>query len=132
MKFICGEDYIKDPALFTPFTFVHFYCGLVYYITIKNIYPKMSFNKIFWIFLILHTIYEVKDLLCYNDWICINIFQSCSDLDNSYNNSVGDTIAALFGVVVAPEIFKRDNVFAANALSSLFVLWFIFTFFNIG
>ena len=87
----------------------------------------MSFFNIFWLFILLHTVYEVKDLLCYNEWICVNIFNSCSDLDNSYINSIGDTIAAMLGLVIAPSLVSKiTDRYCANAILSFFFMWFIF------
>lgn len=127
MKFVDTTDYIKTPALFTPFTIVHFYSGIIGFIVIKYLYPKMSFFNIFWLFILLHTVYEVKDLLCYNEWICVNIFNSCSDLDNSYINSIGDTIAAMLGLVIAPSLVSKiTDRYCANAILSFFFMWFIF------
>ena len=133
MRFIGSTDYIKTPALFTPFTVVHFYAGLVGYVAMKYLYPKMSLFNIFWILVFFHTLYEIKDLLCYNEWICVNIFNSCSDLDNSYINSIGDTIAAMLGIAIGPYCAgKVNNVLCCNALISLFVVWAIFSSYRAG
>ena len=133
MKIVGSTDYIKTPALFTPFTVVHFYAGVVGYILIKYLYPKISLFNAFWILVFFHTLYEIKDLLCYNEWICVNVFNSCSDLDNSYINSIGDTIAAMLGIVISPYfVTKVGHIYCCNALISLFVVWGIFASYRAG
>lgn len=133
MYIVGSNDYINMPALLTPFTFVHFYAGFVGFVLIKYFYPKLSFQNTFLIFIILHTIYEIKDLLCYNDWICSNIFNSCSDLDNSIVNSIGDTIASIIGLFIATFcVGKISDIFCINAVTSFFVIWFIFAYVQAG
>lgn len=86
------EDTIKKNSLITPWTKVHFLTGYLFSLYGINIL-NISFNNAFWIGLLLHTLYEIKDLSCY--------FLNCSEENtwhnNSFINSISDTIFYIIG-----------------------------------
>lgn len=84
----------KDSAVFTPFTFAHFVSGIVAYVIIFYLFPNISTDDAFFLWFLLHSVYEFKDM-----------FKQYTS--NSIPNSFGDTIGALAGFVIASVGFKK-------------------------
>jgi len=95
-------------AFFTPWCVVHFFSGFNIYGAVKILSKNFKFMKMpdrdlkaFVLFL--HTIYEIKDLKHY--------FRGTKpknylDDDNSFANSIGDSIACMIGYEFYPLIKK--------------------------
>jgi len=96
MKVLSLSDSIENPSCITYFTFIHFYTGFIFYIIMKYFFPKWSFLRVFLLWILLHSLYEVKDMLYY--WK-IKITDDYWG-DNSFINSIFDTIATLLGLWV--------------------------------
>ena len=91
MRIISTEnDSINNPSLTTPFIIIHIISGIWLTSLIKTYFPK--YKNVLLIVLIIHTIYEIKDIyvsyyLKYNNVLT----------NNSWLNSIGDTIGAIIG-----------------------------------
>jgi len=117
-KLFSETDSMKTPKFFTVCSFSHFFLGFVFFIIMKFYNAKLSFNLILILFLVIHTIYEIKDTLCY---FGINFFNNNKInyfMDNSYLNSIGDTIFGLLGVYIASLYLKNKN----NIYLKIFIL----------
>jgi len=89
------SDTMSKPSWFTPWSFIHFFTGFILFIIIKIIFPKITLVDNFLIVMCIHTIYEIKDM-CY-----AYIHHNGSKwTNNSFINSIGDTICAAFGFIV--------------------------------
>ena len=96
------KDSTTDPALFTPWSIMHFGSGFYLYLFLY-LYTTNSLKTNFYIMLIIHTIYELKDLY-------ITYFMGIKPGDvslaglianSSFYNSIGDTISSILGFYVA-------------------------------
>ena len=120
------SDSKKDVTLITPWSFIHSYSGFIFYLTLKYLYPEFSLLKIFILLIIVHTIYEIKDLLSY-----FNIKVSSEKWsDNSYMNSIFDTIFALIGFFVA--YYVNNNYKNFYFINIVLYFYFIYYFINSG
>jgi len=120
------SDSKKDVTLITPWSFIHSYSGFIFYLTLKYLYPEFSLLKIFILLIIVHTIYEIKDLLSY-----FNIKVSSEKWsDNSYMNSIFDTIFALIGFFVAYYVNNNSKNF--YFINIVLYFYFIYYFINSG
>ena len=95
VKLFSVSDTIEHNALITPWSLVHFLFGLIFSI-ISLTYVKMSYMSTFILMLIVHTIYEYNDLLCYYN-VCDPNFHW---IDNSFLNTIGDTLFSVLGFVL--------------------------------
>lgn len=131
MKVFSLKDTVENPALFSPWSFQHFIVGFAAYVIIKAVAPELSLTAIVIIGFIVHTVYELKDILCYDKELFRKIFRSGPlknrpDLNNSIANSVGDTIMAFFGCVLAPYIVTKPTVYGGISLvASCVVTWIL-------
>ena len=117
------SDSKKDVTLITPWSFIHAYSGFMFYLTLKYIYPDLSLLKIFILWIIVHTIYEIKDLLSYFNIRVSNIRWS----DNSYMNSIFDTIFAIIGFFIAYYINNYSkNFYYINIILYFYFLYYYF------
>ena len=109
-KLFSETDSMKTPSLFSMCSFSHFFWGFVFFIIMKYYNAKLSFNLILILFFVIHTIYEIKDTLCY---FGINLFNNKKIdsyfMNNSYLNSIGDTIFGLLGVYIASLYLKNKH-----------------------
>ena len=105
------SSYISDgrdsPILFTEWSYVHFMTG-VYFFVILHRYLKYNIKKSFIIWIILHTIYELKDMVA--SYVYRTNNQNGFITNNSWFNSIGDTIYALSGFIFAFYLFKLLKV----------------------
>lgn len=117
-------DSMKTPKFFTLCSFAHFFFGFIFFIFMNYYNSKLSFNLILILFLIIHTVYEIKDTLCY---FGVNFFNNNKInyfMDNSYLNSIGDTIFGLLGVYIASLYLKdKKNIY----LKIIIFIVFFFT-----
>jgi hypothetical protein len=124
--FISRKDSREKPALFTPWSISHFFSGIVLFLFF-NIFTDIK-NSII-LTLIIHTIYEIKDYYyCY----IINTF------NNSFTNSIGDTICCILGIYFVIILKKNNKIFCntnkcLSLLDSMFfkkyiLLWLLVLF----
>ena len=124
-KLFCSFDSIKEPSRITPYTFVHILSGMLLYLYIIYIYPGISYINALMIVLFVHTLYEIKDLQYYfNQTHHVDVYD-----DNSFINSVYDTIACVIGVYIASYYIHRplsfNNVLTYTIMYVLLVLLFL-------
>jgi hypothetical protein len=102
--FLSDSDTIEKNALFTPWSFIHFLSGFMSYLYIKK-YTNISNFNILLITIIIHTIYEIKDISSHT----LKLHNSKSIwYDNSLLNSIGDTIAYILGLIIA--LMFKDKI----------------------
>lgn len=87
VEFYDQIDTPEKPAFLTPFSLVHVFSGLLAYVLLRWLFPRWTDFTIFWIWFILHGLYEVKDV--------IEV-----DSRNSIENSIGDHLASLIGFFI--------------------------------
>lgn len=129
------SDNIKNPSCITPWSFIHLHSGFIFYLTLKYLYPKFSFFTIFIFWLILHTIYEIKDLMSYfNIYIYKSDYNSIKNWNNnSIINSIFDTIFTLIGLLIAYYInINSNNFYFVNMIIYILTLYYFFTNKKIG
>lgn len=124
------ENLLKGP-LFDKFTYTHiFVCISIYHFLFK-----FKIKNPFLIGLIIHTIYEVKDFL--NTYVIpykkkklfITFFGT--PLNNTFLNSIGDTIGCIIGYFIYIYILKK-NISDKMALFYFFLGFSIITAHNIA
>ena len=112
MKWFGIRDRIRDPRLITPFSFVHFLSGIWLTSLFRTIFPRMK--DVFWVTLAIHTLYELKDI-----YVSYVIKYVSDKTDNSFYNSIGDTIAFILGYVAykyyPTDLTTISIVFAVTA-----------------
>ena len=112
------------PIFYDIYSYYHLMTGYSFYMIMKHFY-NMSFKKILIIWIIIHSIYECKDI--FNTYILKikpyseNIFIS----NNSFYNSIGDTLFTILGVIIAFLLYKLPyKRFTVNI--SIILIMFIF------
>lgn len=126
LSFISFEDSVYKQSFITPWSFIHLLSGLVIQRYFMK-YSNYSRRKRYVITIILHTIYEMKDIYrsyLIQDAECEDV-NDCKWFDNSIFNSVGDTISSLVGQYIAENYFKRVSLL--KLVSILIVFVFIFS-----
>ena len=104
------NDNIRKSSLFTPWSFIHFLSGIISYLYLKR-FTSMSETCIFLILLLIHTLYEIKDLSRYT----LKLHKSNSIwYNNTVVNSIGDTITFILGIVIG-MIFKNNIINLSNS-----------------
>ena len=133
MKFWCSEypfsinnynlenDTVETPCLFSFWSIQHFLTGVFLYCFLAYYFKKISKTKIILIVLLLHSIYEIKDMLYYFGLVEGNHWSNNSPL-----NILGDTICCLVGSLLIMKLFKNIDRFVLKLIS---VFYFIFTIF---
>ena len=115
------KDKISSCSYFTPWSFIHFLSGTILKL-ILNYYFSESKNNIY-IGLFIHTIYEAKDL------ILTYIFKNKNE--NTFGNSIGDTISFIFGFYFGKVINNNiKNIFIYSKIYILSLL--LFTYLKLG
>ena len=110
-------DSVTNPCLITPFFIVHALSGYWLASLIHTYFPSNK-NKLLWVVL-LHSIYELKDLYVSYVLKYRNVYT-----DNSWWNTIGDTIAAILGFYIyktTPLSFKMSTVvfFIVGAIGAI-------------
>ena len=121
IKLFSNTDTVKSNSFITPWSYIHLLTGCIIYLYLKYIFKKISIINSFIIMIIIHTIYEIFDLMYYfrikketNYWS-----------DNSLINSVGDTIFAIIGFLIAIEI-KEINIHGLIFLTFVYLITIYF------
>ena len=137
MKYFGMGDKMDTPTIITPWSFVHALTGYVIYVLVKTYDSKIGLEKVLLICFVIHTIYEMKDMICYNESLFNIIYgqkvEKARWADNSFANSVSDTIFSLIGTALGPVIAPRvTNITAINSVSMLIGVWIIFNYLGYG
>ena len=99
MKVFSISDNVENSSLITPWSLIHLLFGLLLYLYLTYFF-NTSTEKAFLILLIIHTIYEIKDLMYY-----FNIHEKDGYwANNSLINSIGDTVFAIIGFGIGMQI----------------------------
>tara|TARA_B110000305_G_scaffold161137_1_gene178311 strand:+ start:20503 stop:20991 length:489 start_codon:yes stop_codon:yes gene_type:complete len=127
-KFIYYIDDVDYPrTVITPFFIVHLLFGLSLLILLKFLFNKLSYFYIGIIILFIHTIYETTDLFLYfKKYFHYTVKQNLTHLfkicymddpfikkyknNNSLANSIGDTIACIFGIYLGIVLLKKHKM----------------------
>lgn len=89
ISLIGNHDTVKRPACVTPWSFIHFIWGVAF---TQSLGLSKSTG------LLLHTVYEIKDIILSNsEKLDISI-------DNSFTNSIFDTIFFMIGQRVTMKV----------------------------
>lgn len=87
------DDSVKNPCMITPFFLLHIVGGYWLASVIKTLFPSVK-NVLLWV-IILHTLYEIKDY-----YVSYILKYNTIYTNNSWWNSIGDTIAAVIGYYI--------------------------------
>jgi hypothetical protein len=119
-------DSVEKPCFITPWDLIHFLSGIVFYLFFK--YFNFNFYIGLTLFIIIHTLYEFKDLFYYFKITDINNYWT----NNSLLNSIGDTFSAILGYILSFYIFKKINLFKVLSLSFFtIILAVVFKLYNL-
>lgn len=121
-------DTYNKPKIIDIYFYNHIIPGIFAYILFHKIL-KYSLQKSFIVWIIIHTLYEIKDY--YYTYIKkydirpnrVNKLNGFFHSDNSFINSIGDTIAAIIGFYM---LYYIRNPFAHLILIVLFVVYIIY------
>ena len=121
VKFMDIYDSKKhNEVFFTPWTFIHMWCGILLGLLFKKLYKNLSNVVIYVLGLFLHTLYEIKDTISY--------FKKGTDSSpttlwhNSFFNSIGDTVGFLLGMFVGITLFEKASNKTAFEVVIIFIL----------
>ena len=119
------NDTYKTQSFITPWSFMHLLSGALIYFYIKIIVPNINILNVFLIMIILHTLYEIKDLFYYFKFI-----KNPSEWNNnSLLNSCGDTIFAIIGFYFA-SFLKKINYGQLISLTIICLMFFTYFIIN--
>tara|TARA_A100001015_G_scaffold54318_1_gene59604 strand:- start:3638 stop:4075 length:438 start_codon:yes stop_codon:yes gene_type:complete len=130
-KIFSLDDNEKIHGFITPWSIVHFNFGILGYLYLKFFFKKISNLKCFIITIIIHTIYEKKDLIITKLYLknkhnyknnnknvkFLNFFKIYY---NSLFNCIGDTLMCILGFLFISN-FKTNKI-----LIIIFTLLFYF------
>jgi len=113
-----------NEALFTPWTFIHIWSGIVLYLIFKYLWKKtLSDVALGVIVVVVHTLYEFKDTKTY-----YNSKSGSSPntiWNNTFINSIGDTIGCIIGVYIGVYLFYKQSFLVTL---EILVIWIIIFF----
>ena len=116
MKILSLSDTRQNVGIITPWSLIHYLAGLNGYFLFKKLNLKDLYVYI--ILITLHTLYELKDfLLSYY----LNLNSEWGN--NSFINSVTDTIFFLLGIITAKKIEYNELI---PLISFVIYVYFIF------
>ena len=109
------HDTLNKPKFIDSATLLHFFLGIISYF-ILHIFFKLTFYKSLILYIILHTIYELKDVYyTYFKFYSLRPIKSSNFLqfgyhsDNSFYNSIGDTVYTILGFYIG-MFFSKINI----------------------
>ena len=106
-RFIGYSDNMERPTCITPWSYIHLLSGLNFSLLSLSYLSKHSVIKNLIIFIIIHTIYECKDL-----YITYIISNNKKYYQNTLINSIGDTIFSIFGWILGYIIYlSKPNTY---------------------
>ena len=115
-------DTIQKPSLITPWSLVHVLVGGLIYLYLKFFFKNISITTAFIVMIVIHTLYEIKDLFSY-----FKITKKTQWNDNSLTNSIGDTLCAIIGFFIATQVHEVNVplllVFTLIYISSAILLF---------
>jgi hypothetical protein len=92
------KDSPEEPAWATPWTLIHFSTGFLAHAAWKALAPRMAFGPAFITWSLLHALYELKDMT----YTWLGKFEG-KYADHSFQNTVGDQVAAMLGFLIASQ-----------------------------
>ena len=96
------RDTKESPCLFGSWSIIHLLVSCLMYSFIIFFCKKISKLHAAIIVIILHSIYELKDL--YNSYIIVKY------KGNSFINAIGDNMACIFGIYISSLYFKNNDL----------------------
>lgn len=105
------KDNKSKPALFTPWSIIHLLSGAA----LEGIFRNRKYSFIY--ALVIHTIYEIKDFI---------LTYSSINEQNTLTNSIGDTIAMIFGFLISNIFLYKIPV---HYLMTIYIIGLL-TFYN--
>lgn len=123
LKLFGISDSINSNTLCTPWSIIHFLFGTVFGIICIEIFGY-SYSMSFFLLLLFHTLYEFNDIRIYFEKKNLNNWN-----DNSYINSITDTIFTILGFLF---IFCINIKNIINLLILLILLISIIIYFKMN
>jgi len=111
--FFSITDKRNSPAFVTPWSLIHFMFGVLFYLYFEYLFPNVSALNMFVVLIIVHTLYEITDLLYYFNLNLKGQYWS----SNSLLNSVGDTIFTILGFILVAIWKPKMSLFQINLLT---------------
>jgi hypothetical protein len=111
-----NDDSRKNMVFIDEHSYSHFMWGFIFYVVLTVLF-KFSFYKSLIITIVIHAIYEIKDLFCGYVLRKKKNIELCSD--NSWFNTIGDIIVNTLGFFFAFFTSKYTNNFNLSILSLL-------------
>ncbi len=121
-----NSDTINKKALFTYWSLLHFIYGGLMYLFLKYSLKIKSVYNSFIIMIIIHTIYEMKDLKYYLEK---NVKLNWTN-NNSIINSIGDTISSIIGFYFIIYFETKYNIKYFIFISIIIFIYIIFKDWN--
>jgi hypothetical protein len=120
------KDTVKTPCLFSFWSIHHFLTGGFLYCILAYYFKKISKTIIIFIVLLIHSIYEFKDMLFY-----LGVIEDSHWSNNSPLNTFGDTICCLIGSLLVMKLFKTKDIFVVKIISVIILIFTIFSIFSL-
>lgn len=108
MKFVSRFDSVQNPTLFTPWSIIHFFSGIIAGLAVRHLHLNFLWTLV--LFMILNVFYEIKDTLM-------------TDGENSWQNSIADVLSGVLGYLLVTKTLIGTNII----LGLCTVLYIIFT-----
>lgn len=98
------KDSKYNSAILTPWTIIHVISGIMFAVFSKN----LDFKKSLFLFFVIHTIYELKDIYF-------------EDGQNSFANSIGDQLFAVTGFLIGWKLGMQKSILLSLVLFLVFL-----------
>lgn len=105
MKFISRFDNARTPALFTPWSIIHFFSGVAWSLMTKQFHLNQKWSFVF--FMICNILYETKDAFFTGG-------------QNSWQNSIADIVSGIGGYVFALKVPTEQVIPICIVLYAIF------------